>query len=61
KIYIRLFGILQEVHMKKSITFILVLFFTSAFVGCGKNDTHRINITVPAGSSEDFIYSDKEL
>ena len=47
--------------MKKSITFILVLFFTSAFVGCGKNDTHRINITVPAGSSEDFIYSDKEL
>lgn len=47
--------------MKKSITFILVLFFTSAFVGCGKNDTHKINITVPAGSSGDFIYSYKEL
>ena len=47
--------------MKKAITFILVLFFTSAFVGCVKNDTHRINITIPAGSSEDFIYSDEEI
>lgn len=47
--------------MKKSITFILVLVFTSAFVGCGKNAIYKINITVPAGSSEAFIYSDKEL
>ena len=35
--------------------------------GCGKNDTYRIRITVPAGSTEeivyqeDFAYSDEEI
>ena len=39
----------------------------SGFVGCVKNDTHQISITIPAGSTEeiiyqeDFAYSDEEI
>ena len=29
--------------------------------GCGKNDTYKVRITVPAGSTEAFVYSDEEI
>ena len=38
-----------------------------ALTGCGKNDTYKIKIVVPAGSTEeivyqeDFVYSDEEI
>lgn len=30
-------------------------------VGCEKNDTYKIRITIPAGSTEAFVYSDEEI
>ena len=53
--------------MKKLIAFVLALIFVLGLVGCGKNDTYKIRITVPAGSTEeiiyqeDFAYSDEEI
>lgn len=47
--------------MKKFITLILALVCVLALAGCGKNDTYKINITVPAGSTEAFVYSDEEI
>lgn len=32
-----------------------------ALVGCEKNDTYKIRITIPAGSTEAFVYSDEEI
>lgn len=29
--------------------------------GCGKKDNYKISITVPAGSTEAFVYSDEEI
>ena len=47
--------------MKKLIAFVLALVFVLALTGCGKNDTYKVRITVPAGSAEAFIYSDEEI
>lgn len=47
--------------MKKWIALCLALVFILALAGCGKNDTYKIRITVPAGSTEDFVYSDEEI
>ena len=53
--------------MKKLILVVLVLVCLLGLVGCGKNDTYKIRITVPAGSTEeiiyqeDFAYSDEEI
>ena len=53
--------------MKKIIALVLVLVCVFGLVGCGKNDTYKIRITVPAGSTEeiiyqeDFAYSDEEI
>ena len=47
--------------MKKSIAFILVLTCVFGFVGCGKSDTYQIEFTVPAGSVEEFVFSDEEI
>ena len=30
-------------------------------MGCGKNETYKVRITVPAGSTETFVYSDEEI
>ena len=49
------------------ITLVLALVCALCLVGCGKNDTNIIKITVPAGSTEeiiyqvDFAYSDEEI
>ena len=53
--------------MKKLIVLVLALVCLLGLVGCGKNDTYKIRITVPAGSTEeiiyqeDFAYSDEEI
>ncbi len=53
--------------MKKLIALVLTLACVLALTGCGKNDTYKIKIVVPAGSTEeivyqeDFVYSDEEI
>lgn len=49
--------------MKKWIAIALVLASVCIFAmaGCGKNDTYKVRITVPAGSTEKFVYSDEEI
>lgn len=53
--------------MKKLIVLVLASVCLLGLVGCGKNDTYKIRITVPAGSTEeiiyqeDFAYSDEEI
>ena len=47
--------------MKKLIALCLAFVFILTLASCGKNDTYKIRITVPAGSTEDFVYSDEEI
>ena len=53
--------------MKKYTALVLALISVLALVGCGREDTYKISITVPAGTAEeivyqeDFIYSDEEI
>ena len=47
--------------MKKMMALVLVLVCVLALASCGKNDTYQIRITVPAGSTEAFVYSDEEI
>lgn len=47
--------------MKKLIALVLALVCVLALAACGKNDTYKIRITVPAGSTEAFVYSDEEI
>ena len=47
--------------MKKIITLVLTMICILALVSCGKNDTYTISITVPAGSTKEFVYSDEEI
>jgi len=47
--------------MKKLITLVLTLVCVLALAGCGENDTYKVIITVPAGSTEAFVYSDEEI
>ena len=47
--------------MKKLIALVLALVCVLALAGCGKNETYKIGITVPAGSTEALVYSDEEI
>ena len=47
--------------MRKIMPLVFILVCVLALAGCGKNDTYKISITVPAGSTEDFVYSDEEI
>ena len=53
--------------MKRLVSIVLILVCIFYLSGCGKNDTYKISITVPAGTAgeftyiEDFIYSDEEI
>ena len=47
--------------MKKLIALVLALVCVLALAGCGENDTYKVRITVPAGSTEEFVYSDEEI
>ena len=54
-------------YMNKLIALVLVLVCVFGLVGCRKNDTYKIRITVPARSTEeiiyqeDFAYSEEEI
>lgn len=45
----------------KKIATILSLVFVMCLAGCGKSDSYEIRITIPAGSQEEFVYSDEEI
>ena len=47
--------------MKKYILFVSMILFVLPLTACGKDDKHVIEITVPAGSQEDFVYSEEEI
>ena len=53
--------------MKKLIAIVLILNCVLALAGCSNEDTYKIRITIPAGTTEeviyqdDFIYSDEEI
>ena len=47
--------------MKKLTAFVLAMICIFALASCGKSETYTISITVPAGSSEEFVYSDEEI
>ena len=45
----------------QNILFILMILFVLPLTACGKDDKQVIEITVPAGSQEDFVYSEEEI
>lgn len=47
--------------MNKYSATILSIICILSLAGCGNNDTHEIKITIPAGSTETFVYSDEEI
>ena len=47
--------------MKKYITILLSLICILSLSACDKDNTYEINITVPAGSSAAFVYSEEEI
>ena len=47
--------------MKRAIAFIFALVCVLSLAGCGKEDTHTVTITIPAGSQEPFVFSDEEI
>lgn len=47
--------------VKKYISIILSILCIISLVGCGKNNTYEIEIIIPAGSTEAFVYSDEEV
>ena len=46
--------------MKKYVVLILMILFVLPLTACGKDDKHVIEIMVPAGSTEAFVYSEEE-
>ena len=47
--------------MKKYIRIILSIVVSLMFVGCSKKEKHEIEILIPAGSTEAFVYSEAEI
>lgn len=47
--------------MKKLLALILAFVCVFGLVSCGKKETYKIKITVPAKSTEAFVYSDEEI
>lgn len=47
--------------VKKVTTLVFAFVFVLGLTGCGKNDSYKIRITVPAGSTEVYVYSDEEI
>lgn len=45
----------------KNIILTTTLIVVLALAGCSNSETYKIRITVPAGSTEAFIYSDEEI
>lgn len=47
--------------MKKYISIMLSILCILSLVGCSNKEKHEIEILVPAGSTEAFVYSDEEI
>ena len=47
--------------MKKYVVLILMILFVLPLTACGKDDKYVIEIMVPAGSTEAFVYSEEEI
>lgn len=47
--------------MKKYIAIILSIICILSLMACGKSDNYEIEIVIPAGSTEAFIYSEEEI
>lgn len=47
--------------MKKKAGLFLSLVLMLTMAGCGRTDAYEIKITVPAKSTEEFVYSDEEI
>ena len=47
--------------MKKLTALVLALICVLTLAGCGKNDTYKLRITIPAGSQDAFVYSNEEI
>ena len=47
--------------MKKKIAFLLALLCVLGLTGCSRGQTHTIEIIIPAGSTEAFVYADEEI
>ena len=47
--------------MKKRFVLLFTIFCILLLAGCNKKNTYEIEISVPTGSTEDFVYSDEEI
>ena len=47
--------------MKRCFVLILLSIFLLPLIACSKGDKYEIEITVPAGSQEAFVYSEEEI
>lgn len=47
--------------MKKLTALVLALFCVFALTGCGQNAACTVEITIPAGSREPFVFSEEEI
>lgn len=47
--------------MKRILSITLVLMAILALAGCGKQTEFTVKIRIPAGSTEEFVYSDEEI
>ena len=47
--------------MKKLMFFGIIMACVFLWTGCTNQNTHTIQITIPAGSAEAFVYSDAEI
>ena len=47
--------------MKKVLAMVLVVMSLFLLASCGNNESYKIQFTIPAGSSEIFVFSDQEI
>ena len=47
--------------MKKVLAMVCVVMSLFLLASCGKNENYNIQFTIPAGSSEIFVFSDQEI
>lgn len=46
---------------EKNMPILLLIIGILLIIGCGKKEKHEIEILIPAGSTEVFVYSDEEI
>lgn len=57
----RTLNIGERQYLRKSAALVLALVCVLAAACCGKNGARTVEITVPAGSAESFVYSEAEI